>query len=100
MHGATVQVARRAPLVPVLGVPGTGTNVVARPRLPIRGLPSRRNLSVARPLDNPYVNQWLLGVRERQGQRIIAKKGATEDITTELERGGVVAFIADQNAGP
>ena len=34
--------------------------------------------SVARPLDNPYVNDWLLGVRARQGQRIIPKKGATE----------------------
>ena len=31
--------------------------------------------SVARPLDNPYVNRYVLGVREKQGQRIIAKKG-------------------------
>jgi KDO2-lipid IV(A) lauroyltransferase len=56
--------------------------------------------SVARPLDNPYINQWLLGVREKQGQRIIAKKGATEEVTAILERGGMVGFIADQNAGP
>jgi KDO2-lipid IV(A) lauroyltransferase len=56
--------------------------------------------SVARPLDNPYVNDWLLGVRERQGQRIIAKKGATEEVTDVLARHGVVGFIADQNAGP
>ena len=56
--------------------------------------------SVARPLDNKYVNEWLLGVRERQGQRIIAKTGATQEVTEALERGGVVAFIADQNAGP
>jgi KDO2-lipid IV(A) lauroyltransferase len=56
--------------------------------------------SIARPLDNPYVNQWLLGVRERRGQRIIAKKGATEEVTAVLERRGAVAFIADQNAGP
>jgi len=55
--------------------------------------------SVARPLDNPYINEWLLGVRERQGQRIIAKKGATEEVTEILERGGAVGFIADQNAG-
>jgi KDO2-lipid IV(A) lauroyltransferase len=55
--------------------------------------------SIARPLDNPYVNQWLLGVRERQGQRIIAKRGATMGVTEILERGGTVAFIADQNAG-
>jgi KDO2-lipid IV(A) lauroyltransferase len=55
--------------------------------------------SIARPLDNPYVNDWLLGVRERKGQRIVDKKGATSDITTLLEQGGTVGFIADQNAG-
>lgn len=56
--------------------------------------------SVARPLDNPYINEWLLGVRQRQGQRIIAKKGATEEVTEVLAAGGTVGFIADQNAGP
>jgi len=55
--------------------------------------------SIARPLDNPYVNRWLLGVREKQGQRIIAKKGATEEILKALEQKGAVGFIADQNAG-
>jgi len=55
--------------------------------------------SVARPMDNPYVNRWLLGVRERQGQRIIAKKGATTEVTEVLAAGGAVGFIADQNAG-
>lgn len=55
--------------------------------------------SVARPLDNPYVNEWLLGVREKKGQRILAKKGATAEIPAILEKGGAVGFIADQNAG-
>jgi len=55
--------------------------------------------SIARPLDNPYVNDWLLGVRERKGQKIIDKKGATSDVTDILESGGTVGFIADQNAG-
>jgi Kdo2-lipid IVA lauroyltransferase/acyltransferase len=55
--------------------------------------------SIARPLDNPHVNEWLLGVRERQGQRIIDKKGATTEIAPLLARGGAVGFIADQNAG-
>jgi KDO2-lipid IV(A) lauroyltransferase len=56
--------------------------------------------SIARPLDNPYVNDWLMGVRERRGQKIIAKKGATDEVTEVLENNGVVGFIADQNAGP
>ncbi|HTW93838.1 MAG TPA: lysophospholipid acyltransferase family protein [Tepidisphaeraceae bacterium] len=55
--------------------------------------------SVARPLDNPYVNEWVLGVRQRRGQKIVDKKGATSEVTTVLGRGGAVAFIADQNAG-
>lgn len=55
--------------------------------------------SIARPLDNPYINHWLLGVREKQGQRIVAKKGATEEVLPVLESKGAVGFIADQNAG-
>ncbi len=56
--------------------------------------------SVFRPLDNPYLNQWVLGVREKQGQRMLVKKGATSEATDILEAGGSVGFIADQNAGP
>lgn len=57
-------------------------------------------VAVARPLDNKYVNEWLLGVRERLGMRIVDKKGATQDITQTLDANGTVCFIADQNAGP
>lgn len=56
-------------------------------------------VSIARPLDNPYVSRYLFDVREKTGQKIIAKKGATPEITAELDRQGTVAFIADQNAG-
>ena len=55
--------------------------------------------SVARPLDNPYISEFVFGVRERTGQRIIHKKGATQEVVDVLESHGVVAFIADQNAG-
>jgi len=55
--------------------------------------------SVARPLDNPYLSDFVFGVRERKGQRIIAKKGATDDVVDVIEGGGAVAFVADQNAG-
>lgn len=56
--------------------------------------------SVARPLDNPYLNEWILGVREKRGQRIIGKKGATEEVVAALNNACAVGFIADQNAGP
>ena len=55
--------------------------------------------SVARPLDNPYINEYVLGVRERRGQRIVDKKGMTAEVTAVLENHGTVGFIADQNAG-
>ena len=56
--------------------------------------------SVARKLDNPYINDYVMGMREKHGQRIVDKKGATEEVIKVLEDHGVVGFIADQNAGP
>lgn len=55
--------------------------------------------AIARPIDNPLINDWLLGIRERQGMRIITKFDATERMLGVLDRGGALAFIADQNAG-
>ena len=55
--------------------------------------------SIARPLDNPYISEYVFGVREKTGQRIIAKKGATSEVTEVLNAKGAVGFIADQNAG-
>jgi len=55
--------------------------------------------SVARPLDNPYLSEFVFGVREKQGQKIIDKKGATSDVIDVIQAGGAVGFVADQNAG-
>lgn len=57
-------------------------------------------VAVARKLDNPYLNEYILGVRERKGQKIVDKRGATSEITAVLEADGTVGFVADQNAGP
>ena len=57
-------------------------------------------VSIARPLDNRYISRFLFDVREKTGQKIIAKKGATPEITATLDARGAVGFIADQNAGP
>ncbi len=56
--------------------------------------------ALARPLDNPWLNDWVLGIREARGMRIITKWGATPILQEVLRTGGRVAFIADQNAGP
>ena len=55
--------------------------------------------AIGRPLDNRYVDEYLMGVRERQGSKIIAKKGMTDEVTGILDAKGVVGFVADQNAG-
>jgi KDO2-lipid IV(A) lauroyltransferase len=56
--------------------------------------------SVARPIDNPQIDAWLLGVRERRGQVILSKRGVTTTALDVLNKKGVLGFIADQNAGP
>ena len=55
--------------------------------------------AIARPLDNRLINQWLLGIRQRRGLRIITKWNATQHMLKVLDDGGALGFIADQNAG-
>lgn len=55
--------------------------------------------AIARPIDNPLINRWLLGVRQRQGMRIITKWGASDRMARVMETGGMLGFIGDQNAG-
>ncbi|NQU75710.1 MAG: lipid A biosynthesis acyltransferase [Planctomycetes bacterium] len=54
---------------------------------------------VARPLDNPYLDQYLRDLRQRNGLRIIDKKGASANAADVLEDNGMLAFVADQDAG-
>lgn len=55
--------------------------------------------SIARPLDNKFLNKYLYGVRKRVGQNIIDKKGAAELIERLTTTGATLCFIADQDAG-
>ena len=55
--------------------------------------------ALARPIDNPLLNDWLLGIREARGLRVITKWDASQHMVDVLERGGALGFIADQNAG-
>ena len=54
---------------------------------------------LARPLDNPLINEWLLAMRESRGLRVLTKWGATEEIQRLIDTGSRIGFIADQNAG-
>ncbi len=55
--------------------------------------------SVARTLDNPHLDRFIREFRERTGQKMIAKKGGSDDILRVLDEGRVLSFLADQDAG-
>jgi len=55
--------------------------------------------TIARPLDNKFINNYLERIRKRTGQRIIDKKGATEQMEAIAAAGSSLCFIADQDAG-
>ncbi|MDD5011049.1 MAG: hypothetical protein PHQ00_02885 [Phycisphaerae bacterium] len=55
--------------------------------------------SIARPFDNKFLNKYLYDVRQRRGQKIIDKKGASQQMGNIIRQGSTLCFIADQNAG-
>jgi KDO2-lipid IV(A) lauroyltransferase len=55
--------------------------------------------SIARPLDNKFISNYLFGIRERAGQKVLDKKGASEQMTKLAEEHASLGFIADQDAG-
>ncbi len=55
--------------------------------------------TVARPLDNPYLHDFVGRFRGATGQHIIPTKGGYDQILAVLRRGGAMAFLADQYAG-
>ena len=59
-----------------------------------------KTYAIARTLDNPYVD-WFLRVkfREKTGQQILSKDDDYERIKQVLANNGVLATLADQDAG-
>ncbi len=55
--------------------------------------------SVARTLDNPYLERYLRRFREATGQKLIPKAGGYDQMLEVLRNGGVLSFLADQDAG-
>lgn len=55
--------------------------------------------TVARNLDNPYLDRYLAGFRAATGQHLIPKNGGYDQIERVLSGGGTMAFLADQYAG-
>src|SRR5262249_12631882 len=63
------------------------------------GLFGFKGHAIARPLDNPYVDDFLRRFRERTGQKVLAKKGDFDQMQAILDSGGIIATLADQDAG-
>ena len=55
--------------------------------------------TVARALDNPYLDRFVNDFRGRTGQYMLPKKGSGADIQSVLERGGILTLLGDQAAG-
>jgi Kdo2-lipid IVA lauroyltransferase/acyltransferase len=65
--------------------------------LGILGFPT---YTVARTLDNPYLDRFVNRFRGQTGQHIIPKNGGYDEILAVLARGGTMTLLADQYAGP
>jgi len=56
---------------------------------------------IARPLDNPFLDGWVNGIRGRSGNRIIQKRGALRKVLRSLREGYAVGMLMDQRVlGP
>ena len=55
--------------------------------------------AIARPIDNPYLDRFLCGFRERTGQQVLTKKGDYDRVRELLAAGAAVATLGDQDAG-
>ncbi len=64
--------------------------------LGILGFPT---YTIARTLDNPFLDRFVNRFRGGTGQRIIPKNGGYDQIVEVLSRGGTMTFLADQYAG-
>lgn len=55
--------------------------------------------TVARTIDNPYVDRFVNEFRGRTGQHMLPKQGSRDAIEAVLAGGGVLALLGDQAAG-
>lgn len=85
----------RRPVVIVTG--HLGNFELGGTMLGILGFPT---YTVARNLDNPYLDRFIARSRSRTGQHLIPKNGGYEQILAVLQGAGTLSFLADQYAGP
>jgi KDO2-lipid IV(A) lauroyltransferase len=73
-----------------------GNFEVAGHTIGILGTPTA---SIARPLDNPYLDNYICEFRSLGGQVILPKEGSAAAVQKVLADGGLLGLLADQFAG-
>lgn len=58
-----------------------------------------RTYTVARTLDNPYLDRLMARFRQSMGQRILPKSDSAGQADEVLQTGGILALLGDQHAG-
>jgi KDO2-lipid IV(A) lauroyltransferase len=56
-------------------------------------------VSVARILDNPFLERYIRAFREKTGQMLVPKRGGYDQEVEVLKNNGLLGFVADQDAG-
>jgi len=56
--------------------------------------------TIARPLDNPFLDRFFNSFRTRNGQRVLPKKGIADEAAHLLSDGRAMVILGDQSAGP
>ena len=64
--------------------------------LALHGFPTH---TIARPLDNVYLDHFVNQFRGRTGQFMLPKQGSGPEIAELLDRGGTLILLGDQHAG-
>lgn len=65
----------------------------------ITGLFGLPTTTIARPLDNPHVHQYINDFRSLGGQHMLPKDGSAPAVQQILQQEGTLALLADQHAG-
>ncbi len=82
---------------PLVGVSGHfGNFEMAGYVIGLLGMPS---YSVARALDNPYLDRFVNNFREMNGQYILPKDGSAAAVQHHLAEGNILTLLGDQHAG-
>lgn len=65
----------------------------------VTGLLGMPSYTVARTLDNPYLNEFINHFRSFNGQFLLPKDGSATAVQEVMDSGGILTLLGDQHAG-